>query len=205
MKPKRRKHVQTRDEIRDYLENIIGLMPGHVFWKDIHCHFLGCNDEQAKAVGLGSRYEIVGKSAYDIISKNQSEEARRVQAEAIDNIDREIIRTGIPQVLEEPLKLDDGTECVFLSHKIPLKDKYGNPIGLLGIAVDITKQKKMEADLLVAKEKAEAANEVKSDFMSNMEHDLRTPFAGIGGVADSASRTCEGSKENNDWLISSKN
>ena len=30
---------------------------------------------------------------------------------------------------------------------------------------------------------AEAANKAKSDFISNMEHDLRTPFAGIGGIA----------------------
>ncbi|MBA2650642.1 MAG: HAMP domain-containing histidine kinase [Tatlockia sp.] len=30
---------------------------------------------------------------------------------------------------------------------------------------------------------AEAANQAKADFISNMEHDLRTPFSGIHGIA----------------------
>ncbi|MBA3285404.1 MAG: PAS domain-containing protein [Nitrosopumilus sp.] len=167
----------------DYLENIIALLPGHIFWKDLNCRFLGCNDLQAKIAGLHSRQEIVGKSAYDVISKNQSEEDRLAQAKAIDEIDREIMRTGNPLVIEEPLILEDGTERVFLSQKIPLRDKSKNIIGLLGIAIDITEQKKMESDLLIAKEKSDAANYIMTEFISNMGHILVTPFSTITGVA----------------------
>ena len=42
----------------------------------------------------------------------------------------------------------------------------------------------MEDALRIAKEKAEAASAAKDDFISNMEHDLRTPFSGIGGIAN---------------------
>lgn len=174
----------TTEAVRDYLENIIALLPGHIFWKDLNCRFLGCNTAQAKVAGLESRHAIIGKSAYDIISKNQLETDRRAQADAIDRVDKEIMHTGIPMTIEEPLMLEDGSQRFFLSQKIPLRDRNNKITGLLGISIDITDRKKMEEDLLIAKEKAEIANHAKDDFISDMEHDLRTPFSGIGGVAN---------------------
>ena len=41
----------------------------------------------------------------------------------------------------------------------------------------------MEAALLKAKSSAEAANTLKIEFIHNMEHDIRTPFSGIYGMA----------------------
>lgn len=166
--------------IKDYLENIIALLPGHIFWKDLNCRFLGCNDLQAKTAGLASRHEIVGKCAYDVISKNQPETDRLAQAEAIDRIDRKIMQTGIPLTIEEPLILDDGSQRIFLSQKIPLRDKNSNIIGLLGIALDITERKKIENSLKESFQIAgEVANQAKSEFIRNMEHQLRTPFSGV--------------------------
>lgn len=42
----------------------------------------------------------------------------------------------------------------------------------------------MEAELKIAKEKADVANHMKTEFIANMGHDLITPFSDISGIAN---------------------
>ena len=65
------------------------------------------------------------------------------------------------------------------SHK--LFDKSGNLIGLEGSARDITERKKVEMELIKAKDRAEESDRLKTAFLNNISHEIRTPLNAIVG------------------------
>ena len=66
----------------------------------------------------------------------------------------------------------------------PLYNEKNEILRFVAIKEDITQQKKMTEELILAKEKAEEMNKLKSYFFANMSHELRTPFVGILGFAE---------------------
>lgn len=65
-----------------------------------------------------------------------------------------------------------------------IKDYFGNTKGMISILRDITERKKVEEELIKAKNKAEESDRLKSAFLANMSHEIRTPMNGILGFAN---------------------
>jgi signal transduction histidine kinase/CheY-like chemotaxis protein len=81
--------------------------------------------------------------------------------------------------------IDNQGHTVWIS--ISGKAKYNADksfAGYLGIAKDISFAKQREADLKLAKEKAESANTAKSHFLAVMSHEIRTPMNAILGILE---------------------
>lgn len=158
-----------------YFQNILDVLPENFYWTNKNGVVLGCNNNQAKLFGFESSEDITGKSIRDIGNKLGWD---KKTAATVRKNDLAVMRTKIPLKAEETCVLD-GKLRTFLSYKHPLIDTKKRVMGVFGITVDITEQKELETALRIAKEKAEEASQMKSEFIHNMEHDIRTPFAGI--------------------------
>ena len=66
----------------------------------------------------------------------------------------------------------------------PVVDRdTGELIGVTGVAMDITEEKQLEEERAKAHAELIAAHEMKMRFIRDMQHDIRTPFTGLWGLA----------------------
>lgn len=92
------------------------------------------------------------------------------------------IKHKIPVISEYRFIRPDGSIIWVQGQAIP-EMADGQVIGYIGTITDITELIETQNDLRAAKEKAEASNSLKTTFMKNLSHEVRTPLNGIFGFA----------------------
>jgi two-component system, sensor histidine kinase and response regulator len=149
-----RKRAEERlAEEGNLLRTMIDILPDRIFVMDVQGRKTMANMADLQASG--------GKSMQDIIGKTDFDTYPRELAEIYWALDHEIMESGIPLLNREEPGLDGhGQPVRILSSKVPLRNRLGKVIGLVGIGRDITELKQAETELVREKQFLEALNQI---------------------------------------------
>lgn len=120
-----------------WLETIINHVPDYIYAKDIEGRFLIANQVTIADNGLESLRDIIGKTDFDLHPPHL--------AKIIDDVERRVIETGEPIFgIEERAMVTKGRDRWLMTSKVPLRNKCGKIVGIVGVSRDISDRKAAE-------------------------------------------------------------
>lgn len=167
--------LRSEEKYRSIIENMnLGLIEA-----DKNGTIIKAYESFCKIVGYKPE-EIEGTNGVFMLDQ---EGIRKMKEEQSDRAE------GIPGTYEIQLIHKNGDKKWVLISGAPFYDEKNRMIGSVGIHLDITERKKMQQDLLRAKELAENSLQSKELFLANISHEIRTPLNAIIGIGELLNET----------------
>ena len=119
------------------LSSLMDSIPDWIFFKDTKSRFIRVNQSHAELLGVSDPEAAIGKTDFDFFSKHEAEQFYKEEQDVIRGLKPLVGRVGRTST----------TKGIFLwrsETKVPVKDKTGNVIGLVGISRDVTDLKQAE-------------------------------------------------------------
>jgi PAS domain S-box-containing protein len=134
---------QAEDALRaehDLLRALIDNMPDLIYVKDAGSGFVLANRALAQLMGAKNPEDLLGKTDFDYFPKEL--------ATAYYSDEQAILQTGLPLLNQEERSVDAEGNAKWLStSKVPLRDRQGEVLGIIGIGRDITVGRQAEQAL----------------------------------------------------------
>jgi two-component system sensor histidine kinase/response regulator len=175
-------YKQTLDALREHQQRFQRL--ADATFEGIAIHDQGAIVEVNQAFAAMFGYEIselIGMTAFELATPDS----------------HELIRQNIQAGYEYPYEVmgvkKDGTRFSIEVHGRALP--YAGHMVRVAAFRDITERKRVERELVIARDQAMEASRFKSEFLANMSHEIRTPMNAVIGMTDLLLRTALDNKQ----------
>lgn len=162
------KEVKKRTEANEKFEALLKAQPDIIFIinnKGYFSEYYSSTDNYL----FKNKEDIIGKALYEVYPENFS----KLLLSKLD----EIINNKTIYSFEYELPSEKGI-LNFEARLVAIDDT-----NILSVVRDITDLKKVETELVIARNKAQESDRLKSAFLANMSHEIRTPMHAILGFS----------------------
>jgi ammonium transporter len=178
------------------LRALVDNMPAMVYLRDLSGRFILVNRQYEEFWSVRDD-AIRGKTLAEMSAMTPID----VPVDENRQMDLDVLAAGKLRE-REAVVVREGREHVLADHRFPVLDSSGEMVAVAGIDIDISAQKRSQAELAellrrveMARDAATEAASAKTRFLANMSHELRTPLNAIIGFTRIVSRKADGLPE----------
>lgn len=142
----RKKTEQFQREQLHFLQSVMDNIPNPLYIKDSDLFYGACNSAFEDLIGE-SKENIIGKTVFDIIDGESSELIRKKELELLSGENTLVYELQLPH--------SSGLNIDMIFHETLHKRSDGSVAGLIGVATDVSRMKKIEQSLKNAKSSLE--------------------------------------------------
>ncbi|HEX2733954.1 MAG TPA: chemotaxis protein CheB [Polyangiaceae bacterium] len=153
---------------RYLLDSLMDSVPDSIYFKDVSGRFVRINRAMAERLQLPKSQYAIGKTSHELRSG-----AAPDPFEAFDLL---ALKGEAQPYRKESLRDKEGQQTCYVTTRQPLRDRTGQIVGMLGVARDITDQKRAEDEIRQAVKR-------RDEFLAMLSHELRNPLSAIVNAA----------------------